>query len=78
MPRDSEPFGPPTARVVQDGDVEYVLDRFEEEFRNSLISNRFALDTSTATINETMVQFIEKAVPLLSTEDRRQIEESQA
>ncbi len=77
-PRDSEPFGPPTARVVQDGDVEYVLDRFEEEFQDSLISNRFALDTSTATINETMVQFIEKAVPLLSTEDRRQIEESQA
>jgi hypothetical protein len=77
-PRDSEPFGPPTARVVQDGDVELVLDRFEEEFQNSLISNRFTLDTSTATIDETMAQFIEKAVPLLSTEDRRQIEGSQA
>ncbi len=77
-PRDSEPFGPPTARVVRESDVELVLERFEEEFQDSLISNRFTLDTSTATIDETMTQFIEKAVPLLSTEDRRQVEDSRA
>ncbi len=77
-PRDSEPFGPPTARVVQDGDVEFVLDRFDEEFRNSLIQNRFTLDTSTATIDETMAEFVKNAVPLLSTEDRHQIEGTRA
>jgi hypothetical protein len=74
-PRDSEPFGPPTARVVQEGDIEHVLERFEEEYRNSLIQNRFTLDTSTATIDETMAEFVKNVVPLLSTEDRQQIEQ---
>jgi hypothetical protein len=77
-PRDSEPFGPPTARVVQDGDIEHVLERFEEEFQNSLIQKRFALDTSSATIDETMAEFVRKTVPLLSTEDRHQIEQHRA
>ena len=77
-PRDSEPFGAPTARVVQEGDVEHVLGRFEEEFQNSLIQNRFALDTSSATVDETLSEFVKKAVPLLSPEDRRRIEEHSA
>ena len=74
-PRDSEPFGPPTARVVQDGDVEHVLERFEEEYGNSLIQSRFTLDTSSATIDETLAEFVRKTVPMLSAEDRRQIEQ---
>jgi hypothetical protein len=74
-PRDSEPFGPPTARVVQEGDIEHVLERFEEEYSSSLIQNRFTLDTSTASIDETMAEFVKKAVPLLSAEDRHQIEQ---
>ena len=74
-PRDSEPFGPPTARVVRESDVEVVLERFEEEYSNSLIQNRFALDTSTASVDETFAEFVKNAVPLLSDEDRRQIEQ---
>jgi len=74
-PRDSEPFGPPTARVVQERDIDHVLERFEEEYRSSLIQNRFTLDTSSATVEETMVEFVKNAVPLLSAEDRHQIEQ---
>ena len=74
-PRDSEPFGPPTARVVREGDIEYVLERFQEEYQGSLIQKRFVLDTSVATIEETMAEFVKNAVPLFSAEDRRQIEQ---
>ena len=34
--------------VVQEKDIEHVLQRFEEEYRDSLIRKKFALDTSDA------------------------------
>jgi thymidylate kinase len=59
------PFG-----LVQEKDIEYVLQRFEEEFRWSLIRRQFVLDTTTATVEETLTEFVAKIRPLLSDSDR--------
>ena len=57
-------------QVVQKDDVEYVLERFEEEYANSLIGRRFVLDTSHASISDTIAEFQEKIEPLLTDQDR--------
>ncbi len=57
-------------QVVQKEDIEYVLERFEEEYANSLIHRRFILDTSHASISDTLAEFQEKIEPLLTDQDR--------
>ena len=57
-------------QVVQKEDVEYVLERFEEEYANSLIGRRFVLDTSRVSISDTIAEFQEKIEPLLTDQDR--------
>ena len=52
--------GEPTRGVVQDEDVEYILKRFEEEFEWSLIRNKIVLDTTAATVEETLAEFLAK------------------
>ena len=66
----SKPFGEPTRGVVRDQDVESVLDRFQEEFDASLIKNKIILDTTAATVDETMVEFVDKMQPFFSEADR--------
>ena len=66
----SKLFGEPTRGVVQDKDVEHVLGRFEEEFEASLIKNKLVLDTTSATLEETMAEFVEGVTPFLSDADR--------
>ncbi len=47
----------PQARpVVQEKDIEYVLQRFEEEYRDLLLRKKFALDTSNATVEQTLAE----------------------
>ena len=69
----SKPFGEPTRGVVEDKDVEYVLARFEEEFAASLIRNKLVLDTTSATLEETMTEFVERVRPLLPDADRERL-----
>ncbi len=69
----SKLFGEPTRGVVQDKDVEHVLARFEEEFETSLIKNKRVLDTTSATLEETMAEFVEGVTPLLSDADRERM-----
>lgn len=69
----SKLFGEPTRGVVQDKDVEYVLARFEEEFEASLINNKLVLDTTSATLEETMAEWLEGITPLLSDADRERM-----
>ena len=71
----SKPFGEPTRGVVEEGDVELVLTRFEEEFEASLLRNKMALDTTSATVEETFAEFVDQVQPFLSDVDRRRIEE---
>ncbi len=66
-------FGEPTRGVVRDKDVEHVLARFEEEFETSLIKNKRVLDTTSATLEETMAEFVEGVTPLLSDADRERM-----
>ena len=60
---------PHTHQIVRHHDVELVLRRFEEEFEASLIQKRMTLDTSTATVKETLAEFVEAYQPFYSNAD---------
>ena len=55
--------------VVPEGDVEHVTQRFEEEYNNSLIRQKFKLDTSNATVEESVAEFAGKIHPYLTDGD---------
>ena len=57
--------------VLKEKDIELVLGRFEEGYRKSLIRNKFELDTSTATMEETLREFVGKLEPFLTDADRK-------
>ena len=56
-------------QVVQEKDIEHVLQRFEEESWASLLGNRITLDTSEATVEESVAEFADKLQPLLTPHD---------
>ncbi len=64
---------PHDRQVVREEDVEEVLGRFDEEFKASLIRHKITLDTSTATVEETLDEFVTKIEPLLTEADRLRI-----
>ena len=64
--------------LFQEKDIEFVLDRFQEEFDNSLIRQRFALDTTSATVEESLQEFVEKVDPYITQQDRLRMERHQA
>jgi shikimate kinase len=64
--------------VVQEKDIEYVLQRFEEEYQSSLIRKRFVLDTTTATVSETLSQFVAQIEAHLTDTDRLRVLTHQA
>ena len=55
--------------VVQEKDIAYILQRFEEEYQSSLIRKRFMLDTTTATVEETLKEFVVQIEPHLMSAD---------
>ena len=56
--------------VLQEQDIEHVLQRFEEEYGQSLLEGKFMLDTTTATVEQTLAEFVARIDPLLSQSDR--------
>ena len=62
--------GEPTRGVVFQEDVEHVLGRFQEEYEWSLIQNKFVLDTTSASVEETFSEFLEKHDPYTTEADR--------
>ena len=44
--------------IVQEKDIEHVLERFEEEYRKSLIRRKFTIDTTNKTVEETLRDFV--------------------
>jgi hypothetical protein len=62
--------GPRPQCPLQEQDVELVLQRFEEEFKRSGIRRRFTLDTSSATVAETLQTFVKEMEPHLTADDR--------
>jgi hypothetical protein len=55
--------------ILQDKDVELVLDRFQEEYEDSLIGRKFVVDTSETTVQETFEKFITKMSPHFTVAD---------
>ena len=56
--------------VVREGDVEYILRRFEEECQASQIANKMTLDTSESTVESTVAESVEKMEPYFTVADR--------
>lgn len=61
---------PHKRQVIQEKDIQHVLQRFEEEYRNSLIRRKFALDTSDAPVEKTLAEFAVQIKKHLSQADR--------
>ena len=61
---------PHSPGLVQEKDIEHVLERFEEEYSRTLLRRKFELDTTTATVQETLAEFGEKVMPTLTDRDR--------
>ena len=59
--------------VLQEEDIEHVLGEFEAEYERSAIRNKFTIDTSRATVEETLAQFVKEIEPHLSEADRVRI-----
>ncbi len=57
-------------QVIKEADIDLVLRRFEEEYERSILSRKFVLDTTSATVEETLVEFVENVKPHLSESDR--------
>ena len=55
---------------LREEDIPLVLQRFEEEYQKSRIRNKFTLDTSTATVEETLAEFARLVEPHLEDRDR--------
>ena len=55
--------------VVPAGDVEHIMRRFAEEYDNSLIRQKFSLDTSDATVAESVAEFADKIQRYLTEDD---------
>ena len=64
--------------LLQEKDVEFVLARFSEEFDNSLIDRRFTLDTTSATVEETLEEFRQQIEPYLTPKNQLRIFSNQA
>ncbi len=59
--------------VVQEKDIEYVLTKFEDQYQRSLIKSKLTVDTGTATVEESLSEFVSKYEPLLTDTDRTRI-----
>ena len=59
--------------ILKDTDVEIVLEHFQEEYDNSLIKRKFTLDTTRATVEETLQGFLQDVWPHLAMIDRLRI-----
>ncbi len=66
---------PHAFQVVQEKDIPLVLDRFDEEVDACLIERRFVLDTSEASIEETMEEFVQKYEPFHTQADLARIKQ---
>ena len=56
--------------VLQEKDVEFVLERFDYEFKHSLIGQKITLDTSAVNADESLADFAEMVRPHLTDSDR--------
>ena len=48
--------------------------RFEEEFQRSALLNKLVIDTTDATVEETVVEFARRIGPFLTDRDRERMD----
>ncbi len=60
-------------QVVQDADVETVLERFQERYDASAVRRKFTLDTTSASVQETLSEFETQIQEYLTEADRLRI-----
>ena len=65
-------------QVLQEKDIEHVLQRFEEEYEQSLLDRKFVIDSTSATAEETLAEFVARIDPFLSQSDRLRMMTHQA
>ena len=56
--------------ILKEEDVERVLDRFLQEYEDSLIFRRITVDTTSASVEESLQEFLDSMWPHLSEVDR--------
>ena len=59
--------------VLEEKDVEYVLRHFRAEYDKSRLRSKLAIDTTAATIEESLAEFLREVEPYLTEGDRRRI-----
>lgn len=59
--------------IVHKKDIEPVLEEFQSEYDRSIIHTKLVIDTSNATVEESLEEFKQAIQPHLSIEDRRRI-----
>ena len=68
MAKDPHPFS-----IVQKKDIEPVLADFETEYVRSVIHSKIVIDTSDATVEESVDELRQALQPHLTIEDRRRM-----
>ena len=56
-------------QVIKSSDIQIILDKFESEFSNSQIRNKFVIDTTHQDKAGALNEFINKIEPFLSQDD---------
>ena len=64
---------PHEEELLKDEDVEYVLERFEQEVGQSIIKNKIVLDTTNISVEESLDEFKIKIVPFLTENDKNRM-----
>ena len=59
--------------LFQEKDTEAVLERFQRQYDVSLFSRKFTLETTDATVDETLGEFIEQVRAYITPEDRLRV-----
>ncbi|MDE2822876.1 MAG: hypothetical protein OXK79_05165, partial [Chloroflexota bacterium] len=54
-------------------DAETVLARFDEEFEKSLIPRKIEIDTTDATVEESLAEFVRQIKPFITNDDYQRI-----
>ena len=57
-------------QIMKDVDVERSLELFDEQYTDTLIRQKITLDTSTATVAQTLNEFVQGVDPFLTDSDR--------
>ena len=59
--------------VLQHGDIEFVLRRFDEEFDQSALPNKLVIDTTDTTVEGSVAEFASRIGPFLTDRDRQRM-----